>query len=147
MILGPCETCGASGFARAIEELKSGRRVARDGWNGKGMWLEVQRPDRGSKMTLPYIFMRTAQGDLVPWLASQSDMLAEDWRVVEPSSAPEPWRTSPVVVTAAVPGKGEGLCASCVHDMRLSIGRACNAGIAREAAVTIVTCSEWRSAS
>lgn len=66
-------------FGRALEILKDGGRVARTGWNGKGMWLELQRPDANSKMTLPYIFMKTAQGDLVPWLASQTDMLADDW--------------------------------------------------------------------
>lgn len=68
-------------FGCAVEQLKEGRRVTREGWNGKGMWLELQRPDAHSKMTLPYIYMRTAQGDLVPWLASQTDILAEDWRL------------------------------------------------------------------
>ena len=47
------------------------------------MHLELQRPDAHSKMTLPYIFMYTAQGDNVPWLASQTDMLAEDWIIVD----------------------------------------------------------------
>lgn len=69
-------------FGWAIEKLKAGNRVARSGWNGKGMWIELQLPDEHSKMSLPYIFMRTAQGDLVPWLASQTDMLSEDWTVV-----------------------------------------------------------------
>jgi hypothetical protein len=69
-------------FGDAIVELKSGGRVCRAGWNGKDMWLELQRPDAHSKMTLPYIYMYTAQGDLVPWLASQTDMLAEDWMAV-----------------------------------------------------------------
>jgi hypothetical protein len=68
-------------FGDAIKALKAGKRVCRAGWNGKGMWLELQVPDAGSKMTLPYIFMKTAQDDLVPWLASQSDMLADDWAV------------------------------------------------------------------
>lgn len=45
------------------------------------MWLALQVPDAGSKMTLPYIYMRTVMGDLVPWLASQTDVLAEDWEV------------------------------------------------------------------
>lgn len=54
-------------------------RVARAGWNGKGMWLALQRPDAGGKMTLPYIYMKTADDQLVPWLASQTDMLGEDW--------------------------------------------------------------------
>lgn len=66
-------------FGQALEALKRGEKVARVGWNGKGMWLALQRPDAGSKMTLPYIYMRTAQGDFVPWVASQTDLLAEDW--------------------------------------------------------------------
>jgi len=66
-------------FGDALAALKDGERVSRTGWNGKGMWLELQRPDKHSKMTLPYIYMSTAQGDLVPWLASQTDILAEDW--------------------------------------------------------------------
>lgn len=66
-------------FGGALALLKSGKRVSRSGWNGKGMWLELQVPDAGSKMSLPYIYMKTAQDDLVPWLASQTDVLAEDW--------------------------------------------------------------------
>jgi hypothetical protein len=71
----------AMSFGDAIKALKAGKRVCRAGWNGKGMWLGLQVPDADSKMTLPYIFMKTAQDDLVPWLASQSDMLADDWAV------------------------------------------------------------------
>ena len=73
----------AMNFGQAIEVLKQGKKVARAGWNGKGMHLELQRPDAHSKMTLPYIYMYTAQGDNVPWLASQTDMLSEDWTTVE----------------------------------------------------------------
>jgi hypothetical protein len=69
-------------FGQALWMLRSEQRVARAGWNGKGMYLELQVPDEHSKMTLPYIYMSTAQGDLVPWLASQTDMLAMDWTVV-----------------------------------------------------------------
>jgi hypothetical protein len=69
-------------FGWALDQLRSGHRVCRSGWNGKGMWIELQRPDEGSKMTLPYIFMKTADDQLVPWLASQSDMLADDWLLV-----------------------------------------------------------------
>lgn len=68
-------------FGEALALLKEGHRVSREGWNGKGMWLELQRPDAYSKMSLPYIFMKTADGHQVPWLASQTDMLAEDWRI------------------------------------------------------------------
>ena len=70
------------GFGSAIKALKLGNTVARSGWNGKGMWLALQTPDANSKMTLPYIYMSTAQGGLVPWLASQTDILAEDWEIV-----------------------------------------------------------------
>jgi hypothetical protein len=70
-------------FGEAIEALKVGDRVSRSGWNGKEMWLRLQKPDESSDMTLPYIFMSTVTGDLVPWLASQTDMLAEDWFVPE----------------------------------------------------------------
>lgn len=64
----------------AIAAMRQGKRVARSGWNGKNMYLELQVPDSGSKMTLPYVYMRTAQGDLVPWLCSQTDLLASDWQ-------------------------------------------------------------------
>lgn len=74
---------GPSDFGYALAALKDGQRVSRPGWNGKGMYLELQVPDENSKMTLPYIYMFTAQGDLVPWLASQTDMLAEDWEVIQ----------------------------------------------------------------
>lgn len=69
-------------FGDAIRNLKIGKLVQRAGWNGKGMWLGLQVPDEHSKMGLPYIFMSTVTGQLVPWLASQTDMLAEDWSVV-----------------------------------------------------------------
>lgn len=70
-------------FGAAIEHLKvdSACRIAREGWNGKGMYLELQRPDKHSKMSLPYIYMKTADDKLVPWLASQTDVLAEDWTI------------------------------------------------------------------
>lgn len=66
-------------FGDAIAELKAGYRVTRTGWNGKNMWLKLQTPDGNSKMTLLCIYMSTARGDLVPWLASQTDVLADDW--------------------------------------------------------------------
>ena len=66
-------------FGNAIRALKDGKKVSREGWNGKGMWLALQVPDAHSKMSLPYIYMKTADDKLVPWLASQADMLSEDW--------------------------------------------------------------------
>ncbi|MNW38084.1 hypothetical protein D3C74_151430 [compost metagenome] len=80
------------GFGQAIENLKQGKKVARAGWNGKGIFIELQIPDEHSKMTSPYIYIDTtglqtenpnAPKSRVPWLASQTDMLAEDWVVVE----------------------------------------------------------------
>jgi len=65
----------------AVKQLHNGDRVRRAGWNGKGMWLGKQVPDAHSKMSLPYVFMSTAQGDLVPWLCSQTDLLATDWEL------------------------------------------------------------------
>ena len=46
------------------------------------MWISLQIPDEHSKMGLPYIYMKTVSGELVPWLASQTDMLADDWGMV-----------------------------------------------------------------
>jgi len=69
-------------FGEAIKALKRGERVSRLGWNGGGQWIELQRPDDHSKMSLPYLFISTVTGQLVPWLASQTDMLAEDWTIV-----------------------------------------------------------------
>lgn len=69
-------------IGEALGALKDGERVQREGWNGKGQWLELQVPDDHSKMTLPYIYISTVTQDLVPWLASQTDILADDWEVV-----------------------------------------------------------------
>lgn len=84
-------------FGMAIQALKDGDRVARPGWNDKGMWLSLagvaspwrasiegirQMPDNWQGYS-PFIAMYTADGMLVPWLASQTDMLADDWQLVE----------------------------------------------------------------
>ena len=66
-------------FSWALSQLKQGNCISRAGWNGKGMWLELQVPDEHSKMSLPYIFMQTACGNKVPWLASQTDLMSDDW--------------------------------------------------------------------
>lgn len=70
-------------IGKAVDLMRSGNKVARRGWDGKGMWLQLQTPDLHSKMTLPYVYMHTAQRDLVPWLCSQSDLLATDWVLVD----------------------------------------------------------------
>jgi Protein of unknown function (DUF2829) len=69
-------------FGIVVSALKSGKRASRSGWNGAGMSIELQVPDSGSKMTRPYIFMHTVDADLVPWVASQTDILADDWTVL-----------------------------------------------------------------
>lgn len=71
-------------FSNALLDLKKGFRITRKNWNGRGMYLELQRPDEYSKMTLPYIYMKTVNDDLVPWLASQTDLLEEDWIRIKP---------------------------------------------------------------
>ena len=70
-------------FSKALKYLKKGKMLQRENWNGKNMYIKVQFPDEYSKMTLPYIYMKTADDELVPWLASQTDILAEDWRIYE----------------------------------------------------------------
>lgn len=78
-------------FGYALVNLRKGRRLARDGWNGRGIFIELQVPDEHSKMTHPYIFIDTtglqsdnlfAPRNRIPWLASQTDMLALDWYVI-----------------------------------------------------------------
>lgn len=72
-------------FGEAVERMKRGFKVARDGWNGKNQWVALQVPDKNSKMTLPYMYLRTTDGNLVPWTPSQTDSVSEDWSVVEES--------------------------------------------------------------
>lgn len=84
-------------FGVAIQMLKKGKKVARKGWNGKGMFLYYVPAGNYAPCTEvaktivnkdglveygAYIAMKTAQGNVVPWLASQTDVLAEDWVVV-----------------------------------------------------------------
>lgn len=77
-------------FGQAIKSLKEGKRLHREGWNGIGIFIELQMPDENSKMTIPYIFIDTtnlktknafAPKGRVPWIASQTDMLSEDWEI------------------------------------------------------------------
>lgn len=94
------------GFDIAIQKLKQGFKLQRQGWNGKGVWVAMtpgfiiphqMKTDGGTIRgaaahmidgdkdinILPHIDMRAADGSLViGWLASQTDMLAEDWQVV-----------------------------------------------------------------
>lgn len=70
-------------FGWAIKQMQDGAKVCRAGWNGKGQWLAIQNPDENSKMKKPYIYISPVDGELVPWLASQTDMLALDWELAE----------------------------------------------------------------
>jgi len=85
-------------FSWALLHIKAGSKVAREGWNGKGMFIylvpgstfQVNRPPllgiypEGTTINyLSHIDMRTATGHCVPWLASQTDILADDWEVIE----------------------------------------------------------------
>lgn len=82
-------------FGQAIEYLKKGEKVARSGWNGKDMFLyyvpannypavtQIAKDTFGE--TVPYgayIAMKTAQNNVIPWLASQTDVLSDDWSIV-----------------------------------------------------------------
>ena len=84
-------------FGDAIEELRAGKKVAREGWNGKSMFLyhvpaneyapttavgDSIKAENGLVAYGAYIAMKTAQNNVVPWLASQTDILADDWTVV-----------------------------------------------------------------
>lgn len=65
----------------AVRAMRNGKKVCRAGWNGKGMWLSLV-PASSPPMEptrLAYVQMYTAQMTLVPWLCSQTDLLAEDW--------------------------------------------------------------------
>lgn len=92
---GPENGSPGFGFEIALQHIRGGFRMTRDGWARNGMFVEIQVPDEHSKMTLPYIFLcgtvQTCAPDAeaqtppeisfrVPWIASQTDLLATDWR-------------------------------------------------------------------
>jgi len=82
----------------AVKNMQNGKRVAREGWNGKRMFIflvpgsvfKVNRapllgiyPEGAEINYCPHVDMKTADGKIVPWLASQTDLLANDWSIVE----------------------------------------------------------------
>ena len=78
-------------FGNAIRELKNGKSLYRKGWNGKGICIRLMNASDSKDMTQDYIYIdttglktnnRDAPKSMVPWLASQTDMLADDWEVV-----------------------------------------------------------------
>ena len=85
------------GIGWAIKQMQNGAKVARAGWNGKGMFLflvpgSTFRVNRAPLLGIypegteinyrPHIDMKTVDGEIVPWVASQTDVLAEDWEIV-----------------------------------------------------------------
>ena len=82
-------------FSDALEAVKAGYKIAREGWNGKDMYLYLAESElpypplpkhegwkAGAFPLSKYIIMKTADDKLIPWLASQTDILAEDWTIV-----------------------------------------------------------------
>lgn len=104
-------------FSLALALLRQGHSIQRAGWNGKGLSLHLQEPEAASKMTLPYIYLQYPAGQTyptgarVPWLASQTDLLANDWAIAAPATATVELIRLPVVSlpqTAQEPAKRRG---------------------------------------
>ena len=92
-MLGPMD------FSDALKGVKAGAKISRNGWNGKSMYVTYQKaypegiainkntaeatglPEGTHCVFLPYLMMKTADGSFVPWLASQTDILANDWYI------------------------------------------------------------------
>lgn len=72
----------AHDFGWALDQLKAGGRVAREGWD-KDLYLELRKPDEGSKIHRPCIYLFPVVKAQYPWVASYTDMLEEDWVSVE----------------------------------------------------------------
>lgn len=64
-------------FSEALDCLKNNQKITRTGWNGKGMYIYLNKEN--SVITDPFISMKTAQNTIVPWVASQTDLLSNDW--------------------------------------------------------------------
>ena len=126
-------------FGDVIKAMKEDntKKFARKGWNGKGIYIQLQVPDEHSKMTLPYIYMVTSKLESdnpdaprgrVPWLASQTDMLCDDWVEIWTTSLGQITINSPACSTTTGkcreepkfdnqpnPAKGGSICA---HTMK-----------------------------
>lgn len=77
------EVRAASGFEEVLSAIKiGGQRATRAGWNAGGQHIEAQYPDKSSRMSAPYLVLKNAQGDLVPWVPSQGDLFARDWAIL-----------------------------------------------------------------
>ena len=75
-------------FSEALSYVKSGGSIQRVGWNGAGLLVKAQFPDDNSKMSLPYLYIEYPEDHKhlpsakCPWLASQTDIMAEDWILI-----------------------------------------------------------------
>lgn len=87
-------------FSDALRAAKQGEKITRDGWNGEGQWVVAQRgypegvplnsntaqatgiPEGTVVVFAPYLMIRTTEGVFAPWLASQGDLFADDWRTL-----------------------------------------------------------------
>jgi len=65
-----------------MSALRDGSKATRQGWNGPNQYIAIQYPDENSANTLPYVYICPTQGGRVPWLASQTDLLTDDWEIV-----------------------------------------------------------------
>jgi hypothetical protein len=74
---------GEHGIGWVVEQMMRFLKVRRAGWNGKGQYLMLQVPNPMGKMSLPYVYITTVEGKLVPWVCSQTDLLATDWELAE----------------------------------------------------------------
>jgi hypothetical protein len=72
-------------FSTALEAVKKGDAIQRSGWNGKGLKVYAQFPNENSKMNLPYLYIEYPDGKRCPWLASQTDIMSEDWNILNMS--------------------------------------------------------------
>ena len=66
-------------FSYALDALRAGLVIQRSGWNGKNMYVQLVTADQAGVITRPFLALRTAQGELIPWTVSQDDVLATDW--------------------------------------------------------------------
>jgi len=69
-------------FSNALEDLKLGEKVTRKAWESR-QHLEFQNADEDDETSRPSIILNTENGDQIPWVASQPDILAEDWEIVD----------------------------------------------------------------
>lgn len=69
-------------FGDVLRALRQGEQCYRRGWNGKGQWIAIRGAQPINAMTRPYIYISTVDGHRVPWVASQTDLLATDWEII-----------------------------------------------------------------